>query len=103
MSFGTGAQAAKLKTSYQEVNKYLIELVSWVRGNLKQEIVGINLFGSASYRAFEREWSHLDIQAATREPLVLKQKHQATRLLRNQAGPCLATMNELVAGNLHGT
>lgn len=60
----------------KNVSTYLAELVKRVTNYLEEDLVGVYLFGSASYDALEPGQSDLDVQAVVREPLSLQQKQE---------------------------
>ncbi|KAI9040646.1 uncharacterized protein KD926_007862 [Aspergillus affinis] len=53
----------------EEVEAYLEEMVKRLTDHLKDQLVGVYLFGSASYDAYEPGLSDLDVQAVVKDPL----------------------------------
>lgn len=80
----------------QEVEAYLKEMVNRLTGYLKDQLVGIYLFGSASYDAYEPGLSDLDVQAIVRDPLDTVDKQAVICRLNQAALPCPATKLEFV-------
>lgn len=80
----------------EEVSTYLNELVERVVEYLGDELVGIYLFGSAGYQAFEPGRSDLDVQAVVREPLSTEKKQAIAGILAHESLPCPATKLEFV-------
>jgi hypothetical protein len=80
----------------EDVNVYLAELVKRVTDGLGKALVGVYLFGSAGYQAFEPGSSDLDVQAVVKEPLSSEQKQDLVRRLSHQVLPCPATKLEFV-------
>jgi hypothetical protein len=78
------------------VRAYLDDLVKRLIDHLGDQLVGVYLFGSASYDAFEPGLSDLDVQAIVKTPLSTTKK-QAIICSINQASlPCPATKLEFV-------
>lgn len=86
----------------EEVTTYLEELVTRVSEYLGDELVGIYLFGSAGYQAFEPGQSDLDVQAVVKVPLSIEKKQSITEILTHKALPCPAIKLEFVV-YAHGT
>lgn len=79
-----------------EVEAYLEQIVQRLSDYLKDQLVGVYLFGSASYDAYESGLSDLDVQAIVKEPLETVDKHAIISHLKQSALPCPATKLELV-------
>ncbi|KAG7293904.1 hypothetical protein NEMBOFW57_003964 [Staphylotrichum longicolle] len=79
-----------------EVQLYLGEIVKRLTGHLKDQLVGVYLFGSASYDAYEPGVSDLDVQAVVKSPLKPDEKQAIISLLSQDALPCPATKLEFV-------
>ncbi len=75
---------------------YLDELVKRLTELLKDQLVGVYLFGSASYGAYEPGTSDLDVQAIVKSPLKDADKMALIRHISNDALPCPATKLEFV-------
>lgn len=80
----------------EEEKAYLDEIVKRLTSYLKDQLVGVYLFGSASYHAYEPGFSDLDVQAVVKYPLETFQKEAIIRLLSQDALPCPATKLEFV-------
>ncbi|GES61652.1 streptomycin 3''-adenylyltransferase [Aspergillus terreus] len=80
----------------EEVEAYLDEIVQRLAHYLKDQLVGVYLFGSASYGAYESGLSDLDVQAIVKNPLDTVDKEAIIRRLNQAALPCPATKLELV-------
>ena len=80
----------------EEVEAYLEELVKRLTGYLKSQLVGVYLFGSASYDAYEPGLSDLDVQAIVKDQLDTAEKQAVVSCLNQAALPCPATKLELV-------
>lgn len=80
----------------QEVQFYLEEMVKRLRDYFKDQLVGVYLFGSASYGAYEPGLSDLDVQAIVKDPLDTADKEAVVRRLNHGALPCPATKLEFV-------
>ncbi|KAI7151297.1 hypothetical protein KC316_g15299, partial [Hortaea werneckii] len=79
-----------------EVENYLAELTRRLVDHLKEQLVGVYLFGSASYDAYEPGVSDLDVQAVVHDPLSDIGKQAIISLLNQAALPCPATKLEFV-------
>ncbi|GAD92985.1 predicted protein [Paecilomyces variotii No. 5] len=79
-----------------EVEIYLGELVQRLTNYLKDQLVGVYLFGSASYDAYESGLSDLDVQAIVKDPLDTVDKQAIISRLNQSALPCPATKLEFV-------
>jgi hypothetical protein len=75
---------------------YLIKLVERLKDCLGDKLVGVYLFGSASYNAYEAGRSDLDVQAVVREVLSHEEKQSITKQLNHQSLPCPARKLEFV-------
>jgi hypothetical protein len=94
---GSTETAEAMKSALpEEVRTYLDELVKRVAEYLGDELVGIYLFGSAGYQAFEPGQSDLDVQAVVREPLSIEKKQAIVEILAHRVLPCPATKLEFV-------
>ncbi|KAF6767581.1 protein of unknown function DUF4111 [Kalmanozyma brasiliensis GHG001] len=80
----------------EEVDAYLAELVKRLQDLLADRLVGIYLFGSASYDACEHGRSDLDVQAVVKDPLDAADKQAIVDRLTHKALPCPATKLEFV-------
>ncbi|RAL17657.1 streptomycin 3''-adenylyltransferase [Aspergillus homomorphus CBS 101889] len=80
----------------EEVETYLQEIVQRLTEYLKDQLIGVYLFGSASYDAYEPGLSDLDVQAIVRDPLNTVDKQAIIYQLSQSALPCPATKLELV-------
>lgn len=80
----------------EEVETYLEELVTRLTHYLKDQLVGVYLFGSASYDAYEPGLSDLDVQAIVKHPLDTVDKQAVICRLNQGALPCPATKLEFV-------
>ncbi|KAJ5353116.1 hypothetical protein N7452_002090 [Penicillium brevicompactum] len=80
----------------KEVDAYLEELVQSLADYLKDRLVGVYLFGSASYNAYESGLSDLDVQAIVKDPLDTSEKQAIICRLKHDALPCPATKLEFV-------
>jgi hypothetical protein len=78
------------------VEAYLDEIVNRLTDYLKAQLVGVYLFGSASYGAYEPGSSDLDLQAVVKSPLGIVEKQEIIRRLNHNALPCPATKLEFV-------
>ncbi|KAI9146988.1 Spectinomycin 9-adenylyltransferase [Paramyrothecium foliicola] len=86
-----------------ELKPYLGDLVEQLKSCLADELIGVYLFGSASYDAYEHERSDVDVQAVVIRPLGTQEKQQVVRRLNHRALPCPARKLEFViyaAGNV---
>ncbi|GKZ30077.1 hypothetical protein AbraIFM66950_007686 [Aspergillus brasiliensis] len=79
-----------------EVEAYLQELVKRLTEYLKDQLVGVYLFGSASYGAYEPGLSDLDVQAIVKNPLDTAAKQAIISRVNQAALPCPATKLEFV-------
>ncbi|KAF9766545.1 hypothetical protein IL306_001031 [Fusarium sp. DS 682] len=79
-----------------EVKLYLDELVRRLVHHLEDQLVGVYLFGSASYNAFEPESSDLDVQAVVRNNLTTAAKQELVSAINQTSLPCPATKLEFV-------
>ena len=75
---------------------YLAAVVETLRQELNRRLVGVYLFGSAGYGAYEPGRSDLDVQAVTTESLASAEKMELARRLAHRALPCPARQLELV-------
>ncbi|KAI1021880.1 hypothetical protein LB504_007363 [Fusarium proliferatum] len=80
----------------EHVKEYLSELVKRLTDHLKDQLVGVYLFGSASYDAYEPGLSDLDVQAIVKSPLETSEKESIISRLTQQNLPCPATKLEFV-------
>ncbi|KAL5355026.1 hypothetical protein BJX96DRAFT_170279 [Aspergillus floccosus] len=80
----------------EEVEAYLKEMVKRLADYLKDQLVGVYLFGSASYGAYESGLSDLDVQAIVQTPLDTGDKLAVICRLNQGALPCPATKLEFV-------
>ncbi|KAL4965908.1 uncharacterized protein BDV14DRAFT_171769 [Aspergillus stella-maris] len=80
----------------EEVEVYLEELFKRLTAYLKDQLVGVYLFGSASYDAYEPGLSDLDVQAIVKDQLDTVEKQAVIRHLNQAAFLCLATKLEFV-------
>lgn len=80
----------------EEIEAYLEEIVQRLTDYLKDQLVGVYLFGSASYGAYEPSLSDLDVQAIVNDPLDTVDKQAVVSLLNQRALPCPATKLEFV-------
>lgn len=80
----------------EEVEAYLDEMVKRLIDYLKDQLVGVYLFGSASYGAYEPGLSDLDVQAIVKDPLDTIDKQQVICRVNQDALPCPATKLEFV-------
>lgn len=80
----------------EEVEAYLGELVKRLTVCLKDQLVGVYLFGSASYNAYEPGLSDLDVQAVVKDQLDTVEKQAVISRLNQAALPCPATKLEFV-------
>ncbi|KAJ4245234.1 hypothetical protein NW762_014104 [Fusarium torreyae] len=79
-----------------EVNAYLDELVKRLADHLQDQLVGVYLFGSASYDAYEPGVSDLDVQAIVKDPLETVAKQEIIHRLSQDVLPCPDTKLEFV-------
>ncbi|KAF5026418.1 hypothetical protein F66182_1483 [Fusarium sp. NRRL 66182] len=79
-----------------EVIDYLGEIIKRLDGYLKHQLVGVYLFGSASYGAYEPDLSDLDVQAVVEHPLQTSEKQDIINCLNQSSLPCPATKLEFV-------
>lgn len=80
----------------EEVQAYLEAIVQSLTDYLKDRLVGVYLFGSASYDAYEPGLSDLDVQAIVKDPLDTVDKQAVISRLTQGALPCPATKLEFV-------
>ena len=80
----------------EDVEAYLKELVKRLTEYLKDQLVGVYLFGSASYGAYESGLSDLDVQAIVKNPLDTVDKQAIISRINHDALPCPATKLEFV-------
>ncbi|GAB1216289.1 hypothetical protein ATERTT37_005499 [Aspergillus terreus] len=80
----------------EEVEAYLDEIVQRLTHYLKDQLVGVYLFGSAGYGAYESGLSDLDVQAIVKDPLDTVDKEAIICRLNQAALPCPATKLEFV-------
>lgn len=80
----------------EEVEAYLEEMVKRLTDYLKDQLVGVYLFGSASYDAYESSLSDLDVQAIVKDPLDTVDKQAVICRLNQSALPCPAAKLEFV-------
>ncbi|KAB8223132.1 hypothetical protein BDV33DRAFT_48330 [Aspergillus novoparasiticus] len=80
----------------EEVKAYFEEIVQRLTEYLRDQLVGVYLFGSASYGAFESGLSDLDVQAIVKDPLDTVDKQAIISRLNQNALPCPATKLEFV-------
>ncbi|KAL5589904.1 hypothetical protein FOVSG1_011771 [Fusarium oxysporum f. sp. vasinfectum] len=79
-----------------EVHGYLKELVQRLTDHLTDQLVGVYLFGSASYDAYEPGLSDLDVQAVVKTSLETSEKEHIISRLTQHSLPCPATKLEFV-------
>ncbi|KAF4455966.1 Streptomycin 3''-adenylyltransferase [Fusarium austroafricanum] len=79
-----------------EVQFYLDEIVKRLTDYLKGQLVGVYLFGSASYDAYEPGLSDLDVQAIVKSPLKSDEKQAIISRLSQNNLSCPATKLEFV-------
>jgi hypothetical protein len=89
-------EAAMENNLPQEVQAYLDEIVKRLTQHLKNQLVGVYLFGSASYDAYEPGLSDLDVQAIVKNPLETDEKQAIICRLSKESLPCPATKLEFV-------
>ncbi|KAF5560173.1 Streptomycin 3 adenylyltransferase [Fusarium napiforme] len=80
----------------KEVQDYLSKLVKRLTDHLKNQLVGVYLFGSASYDAYQPGLSDLDVQAIVKGPLNTNEKEAIISRLTQASLPCPATKLEFV-------
>lgn len=80
----------------EEVDAFLKKIVQSLTDYLKDRLVGVYLFGSASYGAYESGLSDLDVQAIVRDPLDTVDKQAVISRLNQGALPCPASKLEFV-------
>ncbi|CAL00261.1 hypothetical protein CBS115989_5764 [Aspergillus niger] len=80
----------------EEVEAYLEKLVERLTVYLKDQLVGVYLFGSASYDAYEPGLSDLDVQAIVKDQLDTVEKQAVIHQVNQAALPCPATKLEFV-------
>ncbi|KAF5573715.1 Streptomycin 3 adenylyltransferase [Fusarium pseudocircinatum] len=80
----------------EDVQDYLGELVKRLTDHLKDQLVGVYLFGSASYDAYQSGLSDLDMQAIVKSPLSTSEKEAIISRLTQASLPCPATKLEYV-------
>ncbi|RGP78333.1 streptomycin 3 -adenylyltransferase [Fusarium longipes] len=79
-----------------DVQAYLDELVKRLVQHLGNRLVGVYLFGSASYGAFEPGLSDLDVQAVVQNSLSSTEKQGIVSRMNQACMPCPATKLEFV-------
>lgn len=92
----TSVEVAMENDLPEEVQDYLRELVKRLTDHLKNQLVGVYLFGSASYDAYEPGLSDLDVQAVVKSPLDTSGKKAIISHLTQDSLPCPATKLEFV-------
>lgn len=75
---------------------YLAQLVSRLRSLLRQELVGVYLFGSAAYGDYRPGRSDLDVQAVVTTPLGERQCRELAGTLKHASLPCPTRRLEFV-------
>lgn len=75
---------------------YLEKIVEKLRDYLGDKLVGVYLFGSASYEAYEPGLSDLDVQAVVKDPLDLAAKQAIIEKLTQENLSCPARKLEFV-------
>ncbi|RJE24112.1 Nucleotidyltransferase domain protein [Aspergillus sclerotialis] len=80
----------------EEVEAYLEKMVKRLTDYLKDQLVGVYLFGSVSYNAYGPGLSDLDVQAIVKDPLDTVDKQAVIYRLNQGALPCPATKLEFV-------
>ncbi|KAI2994617.1 hypothetical protein CBS147346_10361 [Aspergillus niger] len=75
----------------EEVEAYLGKLVERLTVYLKDQLVGVYLFNSASYNAYEPGLSDLDVQAIVKNQLDTVEKQAVIHQVNQAALPCPAT------------
>ncbi|KAH7183523.1 streptomycin 3''-adenylyltransferase [Fusarium flagelliforme] len=78
------------------VQAYLDDLVKRLIDHLGDQLVGVYLFGSASYDAFEPGLSDLDVQAIVKTPLSTQEKQAIISHINQASLSCPATKLEFV-------
>ncbi|KAI1069009.1 hypothetical protein LB507_006072 [Fusarium sp. FIESC RH6] len=78
------------------VQAYLDDLVNRLIDHLDHQLIGVYLFGSASYDAFEPRLSDLDVQAIVKTPLSSPEKKHIVSRINQASLPCPATKLEFV-------
>lgn len=80
----------------QEVQFYLEEVVDRLWDSFKDKLVGVYLFGSASYGAYKPGLSDLNVQAIVKDPLNTADKKTVICPLNHGALACPATKLEFI-------
>ncbi|PLN83119.1 streptomycin 3''-adenylyltransferase [Aspergillus taichungensis] len=80
----------------EDVEAYLEELIKRLTEYLRDRLVGVYLFGSASYDAYESGLSDLDVQAIVKDQLDTIDKQAVISRVNQAALPCPATKLEFV-------
>ncbi len=75
---------------------YLEQIVSRLREQLREQLVGVYLFGSAAYGSYEPGISDLDVQAVVGDRLSNHECREIAGLLAHQSLPCPARKLEFV-------
>jgi hypothetical protein len=75
---------------------YLEKLVEMLQTRLEGRLVGVYLFGSAAYSAYEPGISDLDVQAVVTESLGKRERKQLAGFLTHRMLPCPARRLEFV-------
>jgi hypothetical protein len=83
-------------TLSDELKTYLTKLVEQLRNCLADKLIGVYLFGSASYNAYEAGKSDLDVQAIVKERLEPSEKQGIIQQVNQQTLPCPARKLEFV-------
>jgi len=78
------------------VQAYLDDLVKRLIDHLDDQLLGVYLFGSASYDAFEPGLSDLDVQAIVKTPLSTSEKQAIISGINQASLTCPATKLEFV-------
>jgi hypothetical protein len=84
------------KSLPNDVKAYLDELVRRLVEHLEHRLVGVYLFGSASYDAFQPGLSDLDVQAVVKSRLSTTEKQDIISRINQASLPCPATKLEFV-------
>ncbi|KAF4441161.1 streptomycin 3 -adenylyltransferase [Fusarium acutatum] len=92
----TNVESAMDSTLPEDVQDYLGQLVKRLTDHLKDQLVGVYLFGSASYDAYQPGLSDLDVQAIVKGPLKTDEKKAIIYRLTQASLPCPASKLEFV-------
>jgi hypothetical protein len=75
---------------------YLEKLVGTLQMRFESQLVGVYLFGSAAYSAYEPGISDLDVQAVVTKPLGKRERQELAGFLTHRTLPCPARRLEFV-------